>query len=81
MQHEPEDKSCTSYVISDGLTGIAERAFYGCSALTSIEIPNNVTVIGESVFKDCNALKTVKVPKLMEVNDWGLCDDVQVIYY
>ena len=41
----PEDKKCTGYVIPDGMTEIAEGAFSGCYALTSIEIPNSVTVI------------------------------------
>ncbi|MCQ2771344.1 MAG: leucine-rich repeat domain-containing protein, partial [Clostridia bacterium] len=33
---------------------MGERAFEGCSGLTSIEIPNSVTSIGNYAFSGCS---------------------------
>ena len=40
------------------MTRIGERAFNGCSRLTSITIPNSVTSIGDGAFDGCN-LRTI----------------------
>ena len=45
-----------------GLTSIGERAFYGCSGLTSVEIPAGVTSIGSSAFSGCSGLTSVEIP-------------------
>ena len=39
--------------IPDGVTEIAEDAFYDCQNLTSISIPNGVLKIGDSAFAYC----------------------------
>lgn len=41
--------SVTDNDIDYPVTTIGERAFYGCSRLTSITIPNSVTTIGKVV--------------------------------
>lgn len=43
----------TSIAIKDGITSISERAFAGCSGLTSVNIPSSVTNIGFSAFSGC----------------------------
>ena len=56
--------SCTLYLslngnviqdltIPNSVTKIGDRAFYGCSGLTSVTIPNSVTSIGYSAFVGC----------------------------
>ena len=40
-----------NYIIPNSVTNIGDKAFWGCSSLTSINIPNSVTNIGDSAFQ------------------------------
>jgi len=51
-----------SAVISEGVTGIGNYAFYNCSGLTSVAIPAGVTGIGISAFYNCSGLTSVAIP-------------------
>ncbi|MDE7292636.1 MAG: leucine-rich repeat protein, partial [Treponemataceae bacterium] len=55
-------------IIPDGVTRIKSKAFYGCSALTSIIIPDSVTYIGDSAFSGCSGVKNVYYNG--DVADW-----------
>ena len=48
--------------IGNGVTSIGERAFSGCSGLTSVTIPNGVTSLGSYVFYGCSGLTSVTIP-------------------
>ncbi len=56
-------KSSIKYaIIESGVTSIGNRAFYGCSGLTTITIPNSVTSIREHVFEYCSGLTSITIP-------------------
>ncbi len=56
-------------VIPDGVTSIADYAFYGCESLTSVEIPDSVTEIGEAAFAVCTNLTSITIPhSVTEIN-------------
>ena len=43
-------------------TSISDRAFEGCTDLTSVSIGNSVTSIGSYAFSDCSKLTSVTIP-------------------
>ena len=45
------------------MTWIGERAFYGCSSLTSIILPEGVTSIGVQAFYGCSSLTSITIPE------------------
>ena len=56
------DSAATTVQLSEETRGIADRAFYGCGALTRITIPDGVTSIGAEAFSGCSALTSVTIP-------------------
>ena len=58
----PWGNQAKTAVIGDGVTGIGNAAFYGCSGLTSVTMGSNVTSIGESAFCGCTGLTGIVLP-------------------
>ena len=46
-------------IIPNSVTAIGERAFSGCTGLTTMSIGNSVTAIGDRAFYNCSGLQTV----------------------
>ena len=50
---------CKNTIIPNGTTSIGQRAFYGCTDLTSINIPSSVVSILYEAFDECTNLVSV----------------------
>ena len=59
---EAVDKTLSTYTIKDGTKWIGDRAFSGCSSLTSVTIPNSVTSIGSFAFYGCSSWTSLTIP-------------------
>ena len=44
------------------VTAIGDRAFFGCSGLTSITLSESITTIGERAFRGCTGLTRINIP-------------------
>ena len=51
-----------SYSIPPTVTTIGNRAFEGCTGLTSVEIPPTIVSIGNRAFQGCTGLRSVSIP-------------------
>ncbi|MDD6960007.1 MAG: leucine-rich repeat domain-containing protein, partial [Muribaculaceae bacterium] len=54
---------CKNTTIPNSVTSIGDRAFKGCSGLTSVTIPNSITSIDIDPFYGCEGLTSVTVDK------------------
>ena len=54
--------SMETVVIESGVTSIGQKAFFGCSKLTSVTIPNSLTSIGVNAFAYCHGLTYITIP-------------------
>ncbi|MBQ3056069.1 MAG: leucine-rich repeat protein [Clostridia bacterium] len=67
-----ENNNLVSIEIPQGITGIGDRAFYGCSSLLSITIPAGVSEIGDGTFYNCSSLASVVLPaSVTKIGEWA----------
>ena len=50
--------------------GIADRAFYNCSGLTSVAMPANLKAVGEYAFANCSGLTAITIPDSVTSIGW-----------
>ena len=64
-------RGCKNTTIPNNVTSINEKAFSGCTGLTSINIPESMIIIGNAAFSDCSALMSITsdVKELFPIND------------
>ena len=76
------DCDTDTVTIKNGIIGIADGSFNGCSKITSIDIPDSVTSIGDSAFYDCTSLTSVTIPDSVTSigdNAFGHCSSLTSI--
>lgn len=69
--------------ISNSVTNISNRAFYGCTNLQGVTIPNSVTNIGDSAFTNCISIAVIEIPdSVTTIGDSAFrnCDDFKSIH-
>ena len=78
------DEQIANFTVREGTKLIADGAFTGYSAMTSITIPEGVESIGDSAFTWCKNLSRVTLPKsLTYIGDYAFedCDALKNVYY
>ncbi len=55
----PIGNAATSYVVPNGVTSIAESAFYTANSLTSIKIPASLATLDDYVFNNAESLTSI----------------------
>lgn len=71
-----------NYLVKDGTTVIAERAFYQRSYITGVTIPDSVIDIGYATFQWCNNLSYVTIGngvKTIPTNEFYDCKSLKTI--
>lgn len=56
-------------IVEEGVESIGNRAFLGCSKLTSVKLPSTLTGIGNNAFASCTALEEIYLPN--SLNSFG----------
>ena len=66
--------------VSYAVTSIGERAFSGCSGLTSVTIGNGVTSIGYMAYYECSGLTSVTIGNsVTSIGDYAFYDCYRLI--
>lgn len=56
--------------LSEDITYIGEKAFYGCARLSDLILPKYLETYGAACFGDCDSLQRVEVYKYLKENDY-----------
>lgn len=59
----PDPTNIKKVIIGEGIEGIMDYSFIGCSNLESVELPFSLKSIGSDAFRDCNSLGKIELPK------------------
>lgn len=69
-------------IVQEGVTGIAQRAFENCGAMTSVTLADSVRLIASYAFSRCNALREVVMGNnyKLALQDYAIdhCENVHI---
>ena len=78
-------KLIRSVNIKEGVTSICGYAFYGCTALETLEFPNTLNALGNYAFNDCRALKKADLSQTTVTNinycAFGSCAALETVKF
>lgn len=67
-----EEPGVREVVIPENVRKIGDKAFLGCSELTSVTIPGSITEIGKNAFWYCTGLTSVTIPdSVTKIGEWA----------
>ncbi len=69
VAYAAKGQSLSTARIKDGTVSIADHAFDGCTALSSVSVPESVKTVGSYAFKNCTALSQIELS--YTVNTFG----------
>ena len=88
MDFEIENDVLTKYtgnerevIVPEGVTEIADRAFFEAAELESVKLPASLKQIGDYAFYGCKGLKRVEVLGAMRIGTYafGFCDQLEEV--
>ena len=62
-----KNQTLETVILPEGLKGIGNHAFSGCSSLKNGVFPSTLEVIGEGAFYECKNLRSVKLPDSLRI--------------
>ena len=71
FQNNTEITSFEEFEKFENVTQVGNRAFFGCTNLTTINIPDSVGLIDQNAFANCSNLDTVKISNTSQVSRIG----------
>lgn len=69
---EAYEDDIKSVVIGEGITGLGEANFMGCSNLVTVTLPSTLKTIAKDVFRNCSSLTSINLPdSLLSIGEWA----------
>ena len=62
-------KEITEVILSAGVTGIGDYAFYGCKSLSTVTLADTVTSIGKYAFTQCTGVSGLDLKNITEIEE------------
>ena len=76
----PQGRQETTYHTPEGVTVIADNAFFKCRMLKALSFPQSLTRIGQSAFAGCHALREITISEhVTEIGSYAFYDCLKLL--